>query len=109
LIPNQTQELPSTAAHFSLLHELKQFLRSQITTRDIVIGKEESLEVNVQNLRVFFFQVFQMVQEFMRIQSRDQGDIVSSLIVDYLFKIMMIKIDEVVANSKKQVKNEIKE
>jgi len=42
-------------------------LRAQITTRDIVIGKEESLEVNVQNLRVFFFQVFQMVQEFMRI------------------------------------------
>jgi hypothetical protein len=36
-----------------------------------VVGKEESLEVNVSNLRVFFFEVFQMVQEFMRIQSRD--------------------------------------
>jgi hypothetical protein len=84
-------------------------LRNQITTRDIVIGKEESLEVNVSNLRVFFFEVFQMVQEFMRIQSRDQGDIVQSLIVDYLFKIMMIKIDEVIANSKKQVQKEIAE
>ena len=84
-------------------------MRNQITTRDIVIGKEESLEVNVSNLRVFFFEVFQMVQEFMRIQSRDQGDIVQSLIVDYLFKIMMIKIDEVIANSKKQVQKEIAE
>ena len=84
-------------------------MRNQITTRDIVVGKEESLEVNVQNLRVFFFEVFQMVQEFMRIQSRDQGDIVQSLIVDYLFKIMMIKIDEVIANSKKQVQKEIDE
>jgi len=60
-------------------------------------------------LRVFFFGVFQMVQEFMRIQSRDQGDIVSSLIIDYMFKIMMIKIDEVIANSKKQVQKEIDE
>ena len=50
-----------------------------------------------------------MVQEFMRIQSRDQGDIVSSLIVDFMFKIMMIKIDEVIANSKKQVQKEIEE
>jgi hypothetical protein len=74
-----------------------------------VVGKEESLEVNVSNLRVFFFEVFQMVQEFMRIQSRDQGDIVQSLIVDYLFKIMMIKIDEVIANSKKQVQKEVEE
>ena len=60
-------------------------------------------------MRVFFFGVFQMVQEFMRIQSRDQGDIVSSLIIDYMFKIMMIKIDEVIANSKKQVQKEIDE
>lgn len=74
-----------------------------------MVGKEESLEVNVSNLRVFFFEVFQMVQEFMRIQSRDQGDIVQSLIVDYLFKIMMIKIDEVIANSKKQVQKEVEE
>ena len=74
-----------------------------------MIGKEESLEVNVSNLRVFFFEVFQMVQEFMRIQSRDQGDIVQSLIVDYMFKIMMIKIDEVIANSKKQVQKEVEE
>jgi hypothetical protein len=58
---------------------------------------------------VFFFEVFQMVQEFMRIQSRDHGDIVQSLIVDYLFKIMMIKIDEVIANSKKQVQKEVEE
>jgi len=50
-----------------------------------------------------------MVQEFMRISSRDQGDIVTSLIIDYMFKIMMIKIDEVIANSKKQVQNEIDE
>jgi hypothetical protein len=109
LIPSETQEIHSTTAHFSLLHEIKQFLRNQITTRDIVFGKEESLEVNVSNLRVFFFEVFQMVQEFMRIQSRDQGDIVQSLIVDYLFKIMMIKIDEVIANSKKQVQKEVEE
>lgn len=74
-----------------------------------MVGKEESLEVNVSNLRVFFFEVFQMVQEFMRIQSRDQGDIVQSLIVDYLFKIMMIKIDEVIANSNKQVQKEVEE
>jgi hypothetical protein len=74
-----------------------------------VFGKEESLEVNVSNLRVFYFEVFQMVQEFMRIQSRDQGDIVQSLIIDYLFKIMMIKIDEVIANSKKQVQKEVEE
>jgi hypothetical protein len=84
-------------------------MRNQITTRDIVFGKEESLEVNVSNLRVFYFEVFQMVQEFMRIQSRDQGDIVQSLIIDYLFKIMMIKIDEVIANSKKQVQKEVEE
>lgn len=74
-----------------------------------MFGKEESLEVNVSNLRVFYFEVFQMVQEFMRIQSRDQGDIVQSLIIDYLFKIMMIKIDEVIANSKKQVQKEVEE
>ncbi len=60
-------------------------------------------------MRAFFFEVFQMVQEFMRISSRDQGDIVTSLIIDYIFKIMMIKIDEVIANSKKQVQNEIDE
>jgi hypothetical protein len=34
---------------------------------------------------------------------------VQSLIVDYLFKIMMIKIDEVIANSKKQVQKEVEE
>ena len=45
----------------------------------------------------------------MRIQSRDQKDLTSSLISDYLFKIMMIKIDEIIANNKKMVQKEIDE
>jgi len=83
--------------------ELKEFLRNQITSRDILMGKEESLEVNLTNLRVFFMNVFQLVQEQMRIQSRDQKDLTSTLISDYLFKIMMIKIDEIIANNKRMV------
>ena len=67
------------------------------------MGKEESLEVNLTNLRVFFMNVFQLVQEQMRIQSRDQKDLTSTLISDYLFKIMMIKIDEIIANNKRMV------
>ena len=80
-----------------------------MTQRDILMGKEESLEVNLTNLRVFFMNVFQLVQEQMRIQSRDQKDLTSSLISDYLFKIMMIKIDEIIANNKKMVQKEIDE
>lgn len=45
----------------------------------------------------------------MRIQSRDQKDLASSLITDYIFKIMMIKIDEIIANNKKMVQKEIDE
>lgn len=45
----------------------------------------------------------------MRIQSRDQKDLASTLITDYLFKIMMIKIDEIIANNKKMVQKEIDE
>jgi hypothetical protein len=92
-----------------LLLELKEFLRNQITSRDILMGKEESLEVNLTNLRVFFMNVFQLVQEQMRIQSRDQKDLTSTLISDYLFKIMMIKIDEIIANNKRMVQKEIDE
>jgi hypothetical protein len=55
LIPADNFEIPSTTAHFSLLHELKEFMQNQITTRDIVVGKEETLEVNLHNLRSFFF------------------------------------------------------
>lgn len=36
-----------------------------------------------------------MTSEFMRIHSRESNDIASSLIVDQLFKIMMIKVDEI--------------
>jgi len=35
----------------------------------------------------------------MRISSRDQDDVISSFIIDYLFKIMMIKVDEILANN----------
>ena len=80
-----------------------------MTSRDILMGKEESLEVNIQNLRSFFHSVFQLTQEQMRIQSRDQKDLASTLITDYLFKIMMIKIDEIIANNKKMVQKEIDE
>lgn len=37
----------------------------------------------------------------MRIQSHEESDITSSLIIDYLFKIMMIKVDEILANNNK--------
>jgi hypothetical protein len=73
------------------------------------MGKEESLEVNLSNLRSFFFSVFQLTQESMRIQARDSSDIIQALITDYMFKIMMIKVDEIIANSKKSVQKEIEE
>jgi len=37
----------------------------------------------------------------MRIQSKDNSDIVSSLITDHLFKIMLMKVDEILANNHK--------
>lgn len=73
------------------------------------MGKEESLEVNLSNLRTFFFSVFQLTQESMRIHARDRSDLVSALILDYLFKVLMIKVDEIIANSKKSVQREIEE
>jgi len=52
-------------------------------------------------LRAFFLQVFHFFSEFMRIQSKDHNDIVSSLITDHLFKIMLMKVDEILANNHK--------
>jgi len=60
LIPTEALTCVSTSAHFSLLLELKEFLHNQMNSRDILMGREESSEVNLQNLRSFFHSVFQL-------------------------------------------------
>ena len=80
-----------------------------MSQRDTLIGKNESLEVNLSNLRSFFLKVFQMFSEYMRIQHKDQGDIVSSLITDHLFKIMLLKVDEILANNHRVIHTAIED
>jgi hypothetical protein len=45
----------------------------------------------------------------MRISSRDQDDVISSFIIDYLFKIMMIKVDEILANNNRIISKAIED
>lgn len=63
--------------------------------------------MNLTNLRAFFLQVFHLFSEFMRIHCKDNGDIVSSLITDHLFKIMLMKVDEILANNHKIIQGAV--
>ena len=50
-----------------------------------------------------------MVSEFMRIQSKDFGDPVSALISDHLFKVSLLKVDEILANNTRIIQDAIKD
>jgi len=67
------------------------------------------MEVNLRNLRIFYHRVFQMVSEFMRILSKDHGDTVSALISDHLFKVTMLKVDEILANNNRIIQEAIRD
>jgi hypothetical protein len=99
----------SSTALYSLLHELRDFMSQQITSRDTLVGKQETLEVNLRNLRLFYHKVYQMFSEFMRIQSKDHSDMISALIIDHFFKVHMLKVDEILANNNRIIQEAIRD
>ena len=65
--------------------------------------KEEEKEVSLEALKKFLLEVFGMFRELMRVNIEKQNDMVTPLILDSLFKSLLIKVDDIYSNNKRVI------
>ena len=71
--------------------------------------KELDESVGVEPIKAFYKQSLSILERWMRVMCEEEGDMVSALVVDQLFKNMLIKMDTVFAHKETQVDDELQE
>ena len=89
----------------ALFHETKAYLQSMIKKRETINIKQEEHSVSLPQLRIFFHDSLKMFQSLMK--GIKGEDIVPTFIIDNLFKIIMIKVDEIIQNNKRVIDNAV--
>jgi hypothetical protein len=60
------------------------------------LGKKELLEMNQKDKLIeYFTEILIILERWMKVMCEEEGEVVSALIIDQLFKSIMIKLDQV--------------
>jgi len=65
------------------------------------------MDFSIPNLREFFNDLFRIVKAFMKAIKNAHNDIIPSFIVDNIFKTILLKIDQILSNSKRVIDNAV--
>ncbi|CDW79204.1 UNKNOWN [Stylonychia lemnae] len=116
LEPQQEESIPSDNINYSttkrlsaIYYEAKMYLEKMIKKKEIQNIKQEEMDVNLEQLRIFFLDVFKMFQQLMKglKYQEEKPDVMPAFILDYLFKIIMMKVDDIIQNNQRVINQAI--
>lgn len=65
---------------------------------------EAEKDIEVSEIQKFLQRVYEILERWMKVIHQDEGDIMSALIIDQLFKTILIKLDSVFGIQDQMVK-----
>eukprot|EP00347_Sterkiella_histriomuscorum_P013017 403366332 len=104
-IPKEEFYVNSTQQLASVFYETKNFLNQMIKRKEIQNQKQEDIDVSLEKLREFFLEAFNMFKMLMvSVKHKDDiQDSIPAFALDNLFKIVMMKIDDIIQNNRRVI------
>lgn len=94
-IPNRPIMLNQNKKLVNILFEAKETIDEEIKHMNLMTTKEEEKACTVPELKEFFHKIMMLLDRWMKVMTHEEGDFASSLIIDNIFKALIIKLDKV--------------
>lgn len=89
ILINQNKKL------IKILFEAKETIDEEIHQMNLMTTEEQENACTVPEMKDYFHKIMMLLDRWMKVMTHEEGDFVSSLIIDQIFKCLVIKLDKV--------------
>lgn len=89
ILINQNKKL------IKILFEAKETIDEEIHQLNLMTTEEQEKACTVPEMKEYFHKIMMLLDRWMKVMTHEEGDFVSSLIIDQIFKCLVIKLDKV--------------
>ena len=97
ILINQNKKL------IKILFEAKETTDEEIHQMNLMTTEEQEKACTVPEMQEYFHKIMMLLDRWMKVMTNEEGDFVSSMIIDQIFKALIIKLDKVYGIKDRQV------